>query len=139
MVKHLLMNHVAVVVVEVFAFSTTVTTGNGKAYFRIPASLDGYNLTNVGAQVGNAQSTSGTPTVQVARLRAATAGGARTATDALSPVLTIDINEWDSKDATATSYVNPSAKDMSEGDLLRVDVDVAGTGTQGLLVTFTFG
>ena len=119
-------------------FSTAVSTGDGNAYFRIPAEMDAMDLVSVGMQVGAAQSTSGTPTVQIARLRAATAGGVRTAADMLSTLLTIDINEWDSKDATAAAVIDTSNDDVNTGDLLRIDIDVAGTGTQGLFVTLGF-
>ena len=46
----------------------------------------------------------------------------------LSTLLTIDINEWDSKDATAAAVIDTSNDDVNTGDLLRIDIDVAGTG-----------
>jgi hypothetical protein len=126
------------ITIYVVDFDTALATGDGQAYFRIPLELAALDLTEVGAQVGAAQSTSGTPTVQLTRLRAATAGGARTAVDMLSTLLTIDINEWDSKDAAAAAVINATNDDVNEGDLIRIDVDVAGTGTQGLFVTLGF-
>ena len=119
-------------------FETTLTAGDGKAYFRIPIDLDGMDLVQVGAQVGIAQSTSGTPTVQLTRLRAGTAGGARSAADMLSTTITIDANEWDSKDASTSAVIDESNDDVATGDLIRVDVDSAGTGTKGLFVSLGF-
>ena len=119
-------------------FATAIATGDGATYWRVPSDLDGFNIVDVAAQLGAAQSSSGTPTVQIARLRFATAGGARTAVDVLSTKITIDANEWDSKDATTPAVINAANDDMSEGDLLRIDIDAAGTGAQGLFVTIGF-
>ncbi len=126
------------VTLYVVDFGTALTTGDGATYFRIPDDLGGKNLIGVGAQVGNAQSTSGVVTVQLARLRAATAGGARAAVDMLSTALTIDANEWDSKDATTAAVINTSNDDVQEGDLIRVDIDTVGTGSEGLFVSLGF-
>ena len=126
------------ITIYVVDFDTALTTGDGKAYFRIPIDLDGMDLVQVGAQVGSAQSTSGTPTVQLTRLRAATAGGARSAADMLSTEITIDANEWDSKDASTSPVIDTSNDDVATGDLIRVDVDSAGTGTKGLFVSLGF-
>ena len=122
----------------VIDFSTALETGDGKAYFRITPELDGRELVTAEAQLGAAQSTSGTPTVQIARMRAATAGGARTVVDMLSTAITIDANEWDSKDATTPAVVNAANDDVAEGDLIRIDVDDAGTGAQGLFISLGF-
>lgn len=122
--------------IQIVDGATALTTGDGKAYLRIPAALNGYNITNVAAQV-IVKSSSGTPTVQVARGRQSSATSDFTYSDVLSTLVTIDANEYDSKDATAAMVVNASNDDLATGDVLRFDVDVAGTGTKGLQVTIT--
>jgi hypothetical protein len=56
----------------------------------------------------------------------------------LSTAITIDANEFDSKDAATAAAINTSNDDVATGDLIRVDVDVAGTGTADLIVTLGF-
>lgn len=125
------------VTVEVFAAATTVTTGDGKKYFRVPLALNGMNLISVGA--GNfAKSTSGNPTVQIARGRQSSATSAHSFVDMLSTAITIDANDYDSKDAGTPAAINSSNDDVATGDLIRIDVDTAGTGTTGLFVTMGF-
>ena len=126
------------VTVYVIDFDTALTTGS-KAYWRVPSQFDGMDLMDAHAQLGAAQSTSGTPTVQLVRGRFATAGGARTFTDMLSTEITIDQDEWDSKDATAAPVIKSDGSEaVQEGDLIRIDIDVIGTGSQGLFVTLGF-
>jgi hypothetical protein len=118
-------------------FNTALETGDGKIYWRIPVDLDSMNLVYAAGQLGAAQSTSGTVDIQVARLRFATPGGARSAVDMLSTPITIDANEWDSKDGTS-GVININNDDVVEGDLIRADIDSIGTGSQGLLISLTF-
>lgn len=123
--------------IPVVAAGTALTTGDGKAYFRVPSSLNGMNLVNASAAV-TTTSSSGTPTVQIARGRQASATTAHAYVDMLSTLITIDATEYDSKDATTAAVINASNDDVATGDLIRVDVDVAGTGTAGLYVTLNF-
>lgn len=123
--------------IQVITAATSVTTGDGKFYFRIPTALNGMNLISCGASVF-AKSTSGTPTVQLARGRSANATSAHTFADMLSTLITIDANEFSSADAATPPVINGSNDDVLTGDLIRVDVDVAGTGTTGLFVTMGF-
>lgn len=125
------------VLLEVFYSTTALATGDGKLYFPIPSKLNGYNLKTCLAMVF-AKSTSGTPTVQIARGRQANATSAHSFVDMLSTVITIDVNEYSSADATTAYVVNTSNDDVATGDLIRVDVDVAGTGTTGLYVALSF-
>lgn len=120
--------------VYVIEATTALTTGDGKAYFRIPTALNGMNLVTVGASVF-AKSTSGTPTIQIARGRQANATSAHTFADMLSTLITIDVNEYDSKDATTPAVIDAANDDVLTGDLIRIDVDVAGTAATGLNVT----
>lgn len=125
--------------VSVYAIEalTAITTGDGKAYFRIPTALNGMNLVMAGAAVVTTSS-SGNPTVQIARGRQANATSAHTFADMLSTRITIDATEYDSKDATTAPVIDTANDDVLTGDLIRVDVDVAGTGTTGLIVTMSF-
>lgn len=125
------------VTVEVFAHATAVTTGDGKRHFRVPTALNGMDLVSVGMGV-IAKSTSGNPTVQIARGRQANATTAHAFNDMLSTALTIDANDFDSKDAGTPAAINTSNDDVLTGDLIRFDVDTAGTGTTGLFVTLGF-
>lgn len=121
----------------VVAGGTALTTGDGKAYIRIPSALNGMNLVSCAIQV-IVTSSSGLPTVQLARGRQASATSDFTYVDILSTSLTIDATEYDSKDATTAAVINTSNDDMVTGDVIRVDCDVAGTGTKGLNLTLTF-
>ena len=120
--------------VQVIAGATTLTTGDGKAYLRVPAALTGMNIVGIAAQVITTSS-SGTPTVQVARGRQASPTTNFSYSDVLSTLCTIDATEYDSKDATTAAVINGANDDLVTGDVLRIDVDVAGTDTAGLNVT----
>lgn len=121
----------------VFTAGTSVTTGDGKLYFRIPPNLNNMVLVSVGAAVF-ARSTSGNPTIQIARGRQSSPTSAHSFVDMLSTRITIDANDYDSKDAAAQPVIDESNAHVVTGDLIRVDVDVAGTGTTGLFITFGF-
>lgn len=114
--------------------SGAITTGDGKAYIRIGPKLNGHNIVSVSAAV-TTTSSSGTPTIQIARGRQSAANSAHTFADVLSTRITIDQGEYDSKDATAAAVIDTSNDDLATGDLLRIDVDVAGTGAQNLIIT----
>jgi hypothetical protein len=124
--------------VEIFPATITVTTGDGKVYTPpIPLSMNGMNLVTVVLTVF-AKSTSGVPTVQIARGRQANSTSAHTFADMLSTRVTIDANEYCSTNATTAYVINTSNDDIATGDIFRFDVDVAGTGTTGLWVTMEF-
>lgn len=111
---------------------SAITTGDGKAYVTVPAAWNGKTIQSIHAGLTTASS-SGTPTVQVARIR----GG--TPVDVLSTAVTIDANELTSYTATTPPVVDTANDDLSTGDLLRIDVDVAGTGAKGLMVLIAVG
>lgn len=123
--------------IQVTDGSAAITTGDGKAYVRIPSSLNGMNIVNVAASL-TAPSTSGTPTIQIARGRQSSATSAHTFVDVLSTAITIDANEYDSKDATTAAVINTANDDIATGDLIRVDVDGVGSGPTAVL-TVTIG
>lgn len=109
-----------------------LATGDGKAYLTVPAAWNGKSVLSIHAGLTTASS-SGTPTVQVARIR----GG--TPVDVLSTAVTIDATELTSYTATTPPVVDTANDDLSTGDLLRVDTDVAGTGAKGLMVLIAVG
>lgn len=115
---------------------SAITTGDGKAYFRVPTTLNGKDLVSVGASVSTVSS-SGIPTVQIRRMRL-TSPTSQTPADMLSTKLTIDASEFDSKDATTAAVIDTSNDDVQTGDQINIDIDVAGTGAKGLMVTMTF-
>lgn len=116
---------------------TPVSTGDGKIYFRVPMTLNGMNLVMVGASI-NTTSSSGTPTFSIERGRQANATTAHAYVDMLSTSITIDVGEYDSQYATTSPVINTSNDDVLTGDLIRINVDTAGTGTAGLEVTLAF-
>lgn len=110
-----------------------VKVGDGLLYFVVPAGLSGYAITKVEAHV-LAASTSGTPTFQIARGRRATPTDAPTYTDVLSTLVTVDVNEFSSNYATTQPVINATAAQLLSDDILRIDCDVAGTSTKGLVI-----
>ena len=110
---------------------TTLTTGDNKCVFMVPASLNGLDLLSAHAGISS-QSSSGTPTIQ---LRNITNGNV----DMLSTRITIDANENTSYTAATPHVVNTSNDNVTTGDLIAIDVDVAGTGAGGLIVDLVFG
>lgn len=106
-----------------------ITTGDGKAYFRVPVQMNGMNLVGVRASVSTA-STSGTPTIQVRN--------ATQAADMLSTRITIDANETDSSTAAAAAVIDTANDDVATGDQIAIDNDVAGTGAKGEYVELQF-
>ena len=115
--------------VPVTSPAALVVTGDGKAYFPIPTVFDGMNLTDAQASVST-QSTAGLPTIQVYNLT--------DAVDMLSTRITIGANEYTSYTALTPSVIDAAHDDVVEGDMIRIDVDVAGTATKGLTVLLTF-
>ena len=117
--------------IQVLQGNTVLTSGDGKAYFRVPPQLNGMNIVSAAIQVIT-KSTTGIPTVQVARGRQGSATADFTYSDVFSTKLTIDQDEYDSRYGAAGAVINTSNDDLVTGDVLRVDVDVAGGGATGL-------
>lgn len=106
-----------------------ITTGDGKAYFRVPSALDGWKITAVAASLYTA-STSGAVTVQIRNKT--------DVVDVLSVPITIDQDELDSLTAATPPTINASNNTVGTGDQIAVDIDGAGTGAKGLVVALTF-
>lgn len=116
--------------VAVFGTTTDTATGDGKAYFHIPAKLNGWNLVSVHAFVVSA-GTTGTTDIQIANVT--------DAIDMLSTKLTIDSGETGSNTAATPAVINTTHDDVATNDVLRIDVDaVSTTAAKGLVVTLGF-
>ena len=124
----------------VFDFATAVAVGDGKFYFYIPADLNGMNLVGVTAAVVGAVSSSGAINVDLARCAVVATGipCSGTVADILSTNLTIDANEDSSSTAATAAVISGTNDDVATDQMIRVDVDGAGTGTQGLIVNLEF-
>jgi hypothetical protein len=106
-----------------------LTGGNGKAYYRVPSTLNGLSLVAVAAAV-TTTSSSGNPTIQIHNVTQAA--------DMLTTAITIDAGDTDSKDATTPAVIDTTNDDVVTGDMLRIDVDASGTGAKGLMVELQF-
>lgn len=109
--------------------STTLTTGEDKHKCCIPAHMNGLNLTIAHAFVGTAPSVS-LPSI-----------GIRNQTDGvemLTTNITIDVGEYTSYTAATPPVIDTAHDDVATGDIIVVDVDAAGSGTQGLGVILIF-
>ncbi len=115
---------------------SAITTGDGKACFRVPSVMNGWNLVAVAASLSTVSS-SGIPTIQLRRSRWSSAT-ARTDADMLSTKLTIDASEFDSIDAAAAAVIDTTKDDVNTGDNIYIDIDVAGTGAKGLFVEMQY-
>jgi len=129
-----------VVQVELVDATTDVTTGNGKAYFRVPSNLAGMNLVAVKSNVVTA-GTTGLTSVQITRCAAATSGNICSGTTAsmLTTVVSIDSGENSSSDAASAVAIDTSNDDVADGQILRFDVTaVQTTASKGLVVSLEF-
>ena len=124
-------------ILKAFGDTESVITGNGKVYCTIPAEFNGMNLTAVGLACYTTSS-SGLPNVTIERGRRATASSAPTYADMLSTALTIDVGEYDSVNATTAAVIDTTKDDVLTADIVRINVDGAGVGVQGLEARLTF-
>jgi len=108
--------------------TTALTSGNDAARFRVPAKLNGLNLTAVAAS-----RKSGTGELNI-MIRNVT-----DAVDMLSTALTVDTAETDSLTAATAAVINGSYDDVATGDQIAIDVDGAGTDTLFAIVELSFG
>jgi hypothetical protein len=116
-----------------FDLDTDVEVGDGAGgvFFRVPAWMNGFNVTAVAAANGTAGTGTGATTIQLRNVTQAA--------DILSTALTIDSTETDSSTAATPAVINTAEDDLATGDIIRVDVD-AITGTLapvGLIVSIT--
>ena len=119
-----------VVGIQVIDAATSTTTGDGKAFFRVPAELNGMNLTGVAATVY----TAGTTNTTDVQLRNKT-----DSVDMLSTKLTIDSAETDTSTAATPAVIDTTKDDVVTGDVLAIDIDaVSTTAAKGLYVELRF-
>lgn len=116
--------------IKVFGDTAAVTVGDGAFILEVPADLDGTSLRVVSAFVTTVSS-SGKPTVQIRNIT-------QSNTDLLSTRVTIDAHETSSQTAAIPPVIDETVNRVAAGDLLAIDVDVAGTGAKGLGVHLGF-
>lgn len=107
-----------------------VTTGDSQEILTIPEDLDGADLDHVSISLRGAASSSGLPTVQIRNITQAH--------DMLTTPVSIDVSEFHSYTAAVPPVINTSNNSVAKGDRIAVDVDIAGTGAQGLTVMVGF-
>ena len=109
-------------------FTTALTTGNGKFYFHVPSTLNGFDIVDVHAEVISAPAGS---TIIIDLYNVTQSG------DILSTNLTIDASETGSDTAAAAAVIDTGQDDLQTNDVIRVDIDQIGSSTagSGLLVT----
>jgi len=115
--------------IAVTAPDGAVGTGDGMAYFVIPPEMNGMDLVDADAAVV-AVSSSGTPTVQI--------HNTTDSQDMLSTRITIDVGEYTSYTAETAPVIDGDHAAVETGDIIRIDVDEAGTGIKGLIVVMSF-
>lgn len=116
--------------IKVIADTSTLTTGTGQAFYLVTTSENGLKLVDAQAYV-TTNSSSGLPTIQVKNVT-------QSNTNLLTTAITIDANETSSYTA-ATPSVCGTTITLATGDLLSIDVSVAGTGAKGLGAILVFG
>lgn len=119
-----------VVEVPVGSASSSLATGDGQGFFRVPDELNGMNLTGVAAAVYTA-GTTGTCDIQI-RNKTQSA-------DMLTTKLTIDSTETDSSTAATAAVIDTANDDVATGDIIAIDIDaVQTTAAKGLVVQMRF-
>jgi hypothetical protein len=116
-----------IVQIRVFDVGASATTGDRKATFVVPSSMNGMNIVEVHAEVDTAGSTN---TLDI-QLRNVT----QTA-DILSTKLTVDSAETGSDTAATAAVINTSEDDLQTFDVIAVDSDaIHATASKGLVIT----
>jgi len=106
-------------------------TGNGKAYFTIPSTMNGMDLLEVAAELVTA-GTTGTQDIQIHNLTQAA--------DMLSTKLTIDSGETSSTTAATPAVIDTANDDVATNDRIRIDIDaIHTTAGKGASVRMVFG
>jgi len=125
------------VILSIFDETDFILSGTGPSFFRIPSALNGLDLIDCGAQIAATGST-GTVTIQLSRGRQSTPTSAPSFVDMLSTPITIDADEFDSKDATTPPVIDTSNDDVQTGDRIRINIPTVATSSKGLSVTLRF-
>lgn len=109
-----------------------ITTGDGKAYYPVPSTLDGRFLVDARAVLDSA-GTGGGFLCQLRRKRSGVDA------DMLSTRISIDSGENDSLDAATPPAIDDANDGVATGDRIYIDVDGVPTGGKGLTVEMQFG
>lgn len=121
------------VIIKIYQEATPIAAGDGAAYFTIPASLNGMNLTSVGGHLY----TAATSAVVAVQINNVTSG-----VDMLSSgkKLEWDVTEKDTNTAAAASaVVIDTANDgVATGEEIRIDIDAAASGAKGMELRLSF-
>ncbi len=121
---------VRVVGIQVVDAATNTATGDAKAFFRIPSTMNNWVITGVAATVYTA-GTTGTTDIQI---RNKTTGN-----DVLSTKMTIDSTETDTNTAATPAVINTANDDVTTGQVIAIDVDaISTTPAQGLFIEIQF-
>ncbi len=116
--------------VVVFDADEDVSTGDGKAFFVIPAAMDYCTLTEVGGQ-SLGKGSAGTTSVQLRRDRP---GMIVDVVDLFSTLLDITTAFH-----TETAVIKSDGSQVvQKGDIVYIDVDAARTGAKGLIIVCEF-
>jgi hypothetical protein len=129
-----------VVQIEIFPPGTAATTGDGKAYFRIPSSFNGMNLNAVSANVLTA-GTTGVQTIDIDRCLAAATGNvcSSTVVSMLTTKITIDSGENSTTTAATPAVIDAANDDVATGQILRINSDaIHTTPAQGAILNLEF-
>lgn len=122
---------IALYEIKVFEDENIVFAGDGIFYWPIPADLDQAEIVYADAGV-SVPSSSGPVEVQIAH-HVAGAGGA--GTDILSTKISIAAGDYNATPGVVTGGAyGPVAGGGPDSDWLRIDIDAAGVGAQGLAV-----
>jgi len=113
---------------DIFDSTSSISTGDGKAAFSVPLTMDDYILTDAIASV-HTKGVTATTDIQIRRRR----NGSDI--DMLTTPITIG-DEYYARDGA----INASNDDTSTGDQIYIDVDTvhSGTAPKGLFATLTF-
>jgi hypothetical protein len=109
--------------------TATLTTGDNKAYFRVPEWMHGWLLVDVGMGVSTVSS-SGDPLFTIVNVA--------TGFDMLLVGVSVDANEKTSTTAVIPPRLDSRRVRVSAGDLLAMNCDGAGTGCKGPIIDLTF-
>ena len=109
--------------IKVMDDATSLTTGDGKIIFCIPAELNGYNLVTAHAYVTTVATGATLINVDIRNVT--------DSTDMLSTNITIDASEFTSYTAAAQPVIDNTKDDVATGDRLAVDIDAIGNTTPG--------
>lgn len=115
---------------KIFADSQIVVAGDNKFIMAVPSDFDGMRVIDIQIYVTTVSS-SDPVGVQIRNIT-------KSNQDMLTTIVTVDENEFTSFGAATSPVIDITKNNVSQGDLVAVDVDLAGTDAQGLGVLLRF-